>query len=96
MIPSFGATFLRCAFFEPFLYRSKDSTGNSIPCVYVKASCQSRFTVLYSHANAEDIGYLLLFVVYCIMNRMGFFLWMSKNLFVDVIGYDYPGYGLCE
>ncbi|OAO12971.1 serine protease family S09X [Blastocystis sp. ATCC 50177/Nand II] len=62
----------------------KDSAGNCIPCVYVKASSQSRYTVLYSHANAEDIG-----------NLMGFFLWMSKHLFVDVIGYDYPGYGLC-
>ena len=63
--------------------------------MYVKASCQSRYTVLYSHANAEDIGNLFLFNMIWITSRMGFFLWMSKYLFVDVIGYDYPGYGLC-
>ena len=86
---------MKCEWLESSLHRSKDSAGNCIPCVYVKASSQSRYTVLYSHANAEDIGNLFLSHSISMTSRMGFFLWMSKHLFVDVIGYDYPGYGLC-
>ena len=26
--------------------------------------------------------------------RIDYFKWLSKYLYVDVIGYDYPGYGL--
>lgn len=36
----------------------KDELGESIPCVYFKSKTPSRYTIVYSHANAEDLGYL--------------------------------------
>ena len=42
-----------------------------------------RFTLLFSHGNAEDIG----------VNK-SFCEWLSEQLKVDVVTYDYAGYGL--
>ena len=43
---------------------------------------RSEYIVLHSHGNSSDIGVLL-----------DSYLDLSYNLGVDVIGYDYPGYG---
>ena len=32
--------------------------GSIIPCVYIKSKTPARYTIVYSHANAEDLGYL--------------------------------------
>ncbi|KAK8792444.1 hypothetical protein WA588_004940 [Blastocystis sp. NMH] len=70
--------------FHGCYFEIDDQAGGIIPCVRIRSSSPSRFTILYSHANAEDLGFLI-----------DFFRWLSKSLYVDVIGYDYPGYGLC-
>lgn len=44
-----------------------------------------RFVLLFSHGNAEDIG----------LNKP-FCEWLSAELKVDVVTYDYVGYGLAE
>lgn len=55
--------------------------GHRIPAVYFKRSGAS-VTILYSHANAEDLGLM--------------FSWLkclSRRLNVNVLAYDYTGYG---
>ena len=39
-------------------YCRDDGLGGLIPCVRVRSQSAARFTILYSHANAEDLGYL--------------------------------------
>jgi len=53
-----------------------------VPCTYWKHR-QARFTVLFSHGNAEDIGQMNDWLAY-----------LSQTLRVSVISYDYRGYGL--
>ncbi|XAR65327.1 hypothetical protein NMG60_11009412 [Bertholletia excelsa] len=55
---------------------------NDIVTVYVKNPSAS-LTVLYSHGNATDIGHMFKFYVQ-----------LSDQLSVNVMGYDYSGYGL--
>jgi hypothetical protein len=55
--------------------------GNRIPAVYFKRE-NAKITFLYSHANAEDLGLM--------------FSWLkclSRRLNVNVLAYDYTGYG---
>lgn len=57
--------------------------GNQqIASVLFRNSFSNRYLVIYSHGNSTDIGYL--------RKRM---LEMSKQLSVDVLCYDYCGYG---
>lgn len=70
-------------------------TRVAVPAVYIRrdnhAHLQSddrdekerRLTLLFSHGNAEDVG--------AIMNWM---FELSERLNVDVLAYDYPGYGV--
>ncbi len=55
--------------------------GNRIPAVYFKRE-SAKITLLYSHANAEDLGLM--------------FSWLkclSRRLNVNILAYDYTGYG---
>jgi pimeloyl-ACP methyl ester carboxylesterase len=55
-----------------------------VPAIHVRCPRQpSRFTILFSHGNAEDLG--------CIER------WLEELAAVcnaDIFAYDYPGYGL--
>jgi len=55
--------------------------GNRIPAVYFKRS-GAMITVLYSHANAEDLGLMF-----------GWLKCLSRRLNVNILAYDYTGYG---
>ncbi|ELR13238.1 alpha/beta hydrolase, putative [Acanthamoeba castellanii str. Neff] len=56
--------------------------GDRIPCTYW-AHARPRFTILFSHGNAEDIGQL--------NDWLGY---MCRTFSVNVLSYDYRGYGL--
>ena len=58
------------------------SRGSKIPAFHIKQS-HARFTVLYSHGNAEDLGMLYNYVTE-----------LSRLLYVNILAYDYTGYGL--
>ncbi|XP_059655629.1 uncharacterized protein LOC132302724 [Cornus florida] len=64
---------------EVLMLRTKGD--NFIFTVYVKNPSAS-FTVLYSHGNATDLGQMFMF-----------FTQLSDQLNVNVMGYDYSGYG---
>mmetsp|Transcript_28485 Transcript_28485/g.68005 ORF Transcript_28485/g.68005 Transcript_28485/m.68005 type:complete len:256 (+) Transcript_28485:129-896(+) len=81
----------KLAFFppDPVKYTQKDITTfvttelqSTIPVLHIKHK-SPRFTVLFSHGNAEDIG----------VNKL-FCEWLSDQLSVDIITYDYTGYGM--
>ncbi|XP_022772284.1 protein ABHD17C-like [Durio zibethinus] len=55
--------------------------GNKIVAFYLKNPC-ARLTVLYSHGNATDLGQLY-----------DLFVQLKVNLRVNLMGYDYSGYG---
>lgn len=58
------------------------SHGCTVPIIHIKHK-NPRFTLLFSHGNAEDIG----------VNKL-FNEWLSQQLQVDIVTYDYTGYGL--
>ncbi|XP_031097294.1 alpha/beta hydrolase domain-containing protein 17B-like [Ipomoea triloba] len=55
--------------------------GNKIVAFYLK-NPYARLTMLYSHGNAADLGHLY-----------DLFLQLKANLRVNLMGYDYSGYG---
>lgn len=61
----------------------KSSLGNDIAVLYVKCSPEKKYTILYSHGNAIDLGHAHWFCVQ-----------LSAALECDVVCYDYSGYGL--
>ncbi|TQD93154.1 hypothetical protein C1H46_021247 [Malus baccata] len=61
--------------------RLSTKKGNEIVAMYVKNPCAS-LTVLYSHGNAADLGQM-----YHIFTEL------SLHLGVNLMGYDYSGYG---
>jgi pimeloyl-ACP methyl ester carboxylesterase len=60
----------------------KTSRGSQIPAFHIKQS-HARFTILYSHGNAEDLG-----MIYNYVSEL------SRLLYVNILAYDYTGYGL--
>jgi len=61
----------------------KTRSGVSIPTIYVKQPFETRFTILASHGNAEDLG----------LNAPWIFE-LANRLKVNFLAYEYPGYGL--
>lgn len=55
--------------------------GTEIVAVYVRNQA-AKLTVLYSHGNAADLGQMY-----------GLFCELSRHLLVNLMGYDYSGYG---
>lgn len=58
------------------------SNGNKIAVLYVNCNREKKFTIIYSHGNAEDLG---LIYTPCVQ--------LSAILECDVVAYDYSGYG---
>lgn len=56
--------------------------GSQVACMFVRCSPFARFTVLFSHSNAIDLGGLA-----------SWFLELGEHINCNVFGYDYSGYG---
>jgi pimeloyl-ACP methyl ester carboxylesterase len=54
-----------------------------IACMYVKACKNPKYTILFSHGNAADLGLM-----------SSFYLGLGNKISCNVFGYDYSGYGL--
>ncbi|KFB45949.1 hypothetical protein ZHAS_00013915 [Anopheles sinensis] len=65
---------------EAFYARS--SRGNRIACLFVKCSANARFTLLFSHGNAVDLGQMTTF-----------FIGLGQRINCNIFSYDYSGYG---
>jgi len=60
----------------------KTSLNSKIPAFYIQQP-QARYSIIYSHGNAEDLGSIYEYL-----------LTLSKLLYVNILAYDYSGYGL--
>jgi len=58
--------------------------GLTIPIIHIK-KCGSKFTILYSHGNAEDVGLAL-----------NYLDTLSSALDASIIAYEYPGYSISD
>ncbi|KAK8805239.1 hypothetical protein WA588_000179 [Blastocystis sp. NMH] len=77
-------TYRRESFSGRFSYHEINGTnGGVIPMIYLKSLYASPYTLVYSHANAEDISQL-----------KSFLSTLSQQASCNVVCYDYPGYGL--
>jgi hypothetical protein len=63
-------------------YYVETSTDNMIPIVFVQPIEYVDYVLIYSHPNSADIGLML-----------DNYLDLAYNLKINVIGYDYTGYG---
>lgn len=67
--------------FEAFYARS--SRGSRVACLYVKcATSPVKFTLLFSHGNAVDLGQMT-----------SFFVGLGQRINCNIFSYDYSGYG---
>ncbi|MBW8016777.1 MAG: alpha/beta hydrolase [Planctomycetes bacterium] len=69
--------------FEPKMVMIETPSGEKI-CAYYFKNSKARYTLLYSHGNAEDIG----------QNRFVFERFVNQGF--SILAYDYRGYGLSE
>ena len=87
MAPSFlNHVIFRPPPFETYFFRTKlirltTSKGNTIAATHIKRT-KSAITLIFSHANGDDLN-----------NCYAQMLKISHSLNVNVIGYDYSGYG---
>jgi len=57
--------------------------GHKIACVYIQTVRNAKYTILFSHGNAVDLGHMC-----------SFYLGLAAVLKCNIFGYDYSGYGL--
>ncbi|XP_062311332.1 alpha/beta hydrolase domain-containing protein 17A-like [Osmerus eperlanus] len=65
---------------DVFLTRS--SRGNQVCCMYIRCAPNARYTVLFSHGNAVDLGQM-----------SSFYLGLGSRINCNIFSYDYSGYG---
>ena len=75
----------------PSTYSQEDTSffvelknGDSVACLHEGNKAQPKRTVIFSHGNGEDLG-----------NLKSFFSYFGSEG-TEMIGYDYPGYGLSD
>ncbi|KAK0154584.1 Alpha/beta hydrolase domain-containing protein 17A [Merluccius polli] len=65
---------------EVFVTRS--ARGNKVGCMYIRCAPNARFTVLFSHGNAVDLGQM-----------SSFYIGLGTRINCNIFSYDYSGYG---
>lgn len=68
---------------EPGIFKISLRDGSEITCIYLH-NPEAKYTLLYSHGNAEDLG--------TVQHRLADYLEAGFSVFA----YDYPGYGTSE
>lgn len=67
------------------VFFTRTSRGNRIACMYVKCAGEARYTLLFSHGNAVDLGQM-----------SSFYMGLGARIGCNVFGYDYSGYGASD
>ncbi|XP_028569547.1 alpha/beta hydrolase domain-containing protein 17A [Podarcis muralis] len=65
------------------VFLTKSSRGNRVGCMYVRCVPGARFTVLFSHGNAVDLGQMC-----------SFYISLGTRISCNIFSYDYSGYGV--
>ena len=64
------------------VFYTRTSKGNRIGCMFIRAA-NPRFTLLFSHGNAVDLGQM-----------SSFYLGLGSRINCNIFSYDYSGYGV--
>ncbi|XP_043909908.1 alpha/beta hydrolase domain-containing protein 17A [Protopterus annectens] len=62
---------------------TRTSRGNRIACMHIKCAPGARFTLLFSHGNAVDLGQM-----------SSFYIGLGTRINCNIFAYDYSGYGV--
>ncbi|XP_067256504.1 alpha/beta hydrolase domain-containing protein 17C [Siphateles boraxobius] len=62
---------------------TRTSRGNRVGCMFVRCAPTSRYTLLFSHGNAVDLGQMC-----------SFYIGLGSRINCNVFSYDYSGYGV--
>ncbi|XP_056605606.1 alpha/beta hydrolase domain-containing protein 17C [Triplophysa rosa] len=62
---------------------TRTSRGNRVGCMFVRCAPSSRYTLLFSHGNAVDLGQMC-----------SFYIGLGSRINCNVFSYDYSGYGV--
>ncbi|NXA55904.1 AB17C protein, partial [Nothocercus julius] len=65
------------------VFVTKSGRGNRVGCMYVRCVPGARFTVLFSHGNAVDLGQM-----------SSFYIGLGTRINCNIFSYDYSGYGV--
>ena len=65
------------------VFRAKTSKGNQIGCMFVRCATDAKFTILFSHGNAVDLGQM-----------SSFYVGLGSRINCNIFSYDYSGYGV--
>lgn len=63
-------------------FMTRTSRGSRIACMFVRCSPNARYTLLFSHGNAVDLGQM-----------SSFYIGLGSRINCNVFSYDYSGYG---
>jgi hypothetical protein len=64
------------------VFYSRTTRGNRIGCMFIRAA-NPRYTILFSHGNAVDLGQM-----------SSFYLGLGSRINCNIFSYDYSGYGV--
>ena len=65
------------------VFKTRTSRNNTIGCMYVKTSERPKFTILFTHGNAVDLGQMA-----------SFFVGLGSRVNCNIFAFDYSGYGV--
>ncbi|XP_043358827.1 alpha/beta hydrolase domain-containing protein 17A isoform X2 [Dermochelys coriacea] len=65
------------------VFLTKSGRGNRVGCMYIRCVPGARFTVLFSHGNAVDLGQM-----------SSFYIGLGTRINCNIFSYDYSGYGV--
>jgi len=64
------------------VFYAKTTQGQKVACMHVRCVPDAKYTLLFSHGNAVDLGQM-----------SSFFIGLGTRLKVNIMSYDYCGYG---
>lgn len=64
------------------VFKIQTSRNNTIACMYVKNTDNPKFTLLFTHGNAVDLGQM-----------SSFFVGLGSRINCNIFAFDYSGYG---
>jgi abhydrolase domain-containing protein 17 len=79
ILPEFGVMDIKD---KVDVFYTKTKRGQKIACMYIKSPKNAKYTVLFSHGNAADLGMLT-----------GFYSRLVHQLNINLFSFDYSGYG---
>ncbi|XP_063781880.1 alpha/beta hydrolase domain-containing protein 17C isoform X1 [Pseudophryne corroboree] len=65
------------------VFRWRTERGSCLGCMFVRCAPGSRYTLLFSHGNAVDLGQMC-----------SFYIGLGSRINCNVFSYDYSGYGV--